>query len=261
LSAQSLLQTSLAEYRRVIGEQPNRLDPARPLNQPLPATLAEAIAISQREHPAILASQYGVDAASLEIDVAESHLYPTVTAEGLIERRFNAASDLTPTVPFRASTTVTMNAPVYDGGKTFAIVRQDKEELDQKELQTDLEREKVRAAVVAVWGRNENARGLIDAAMKQVAAAEEVVAGVREEARLGQRTTLDELNAEQLLLRARIQLVFAQRDQVVTSYALLSAVGRLSTATLALAVTPYDPAVHLGQVKDKWIGLRTPDGR
>jgi outer membrane protein len=84
---------------------------------------------------------------------------------------------------------------------------------------------------------------------------------VREEARVGQRTTLDVLNAQQELVNARVSLVTAQRDRVVASFSLLSAVGRLSPATLRLATEAYDPRVHYHQVRDKWFGVRTPDGR
>ena len=84
--------------------------------------------------------------------------------------------------------------------------------------------------------------------------------GVREEAKVGQRTTLDVLNAQQTLLNSRVSLVTAQRNQVVASYALLAATGQLSAATLALRVMTYDPTLHFDQVKDKWFGTRTPDG-
>ena len=84
--------------------------------------------------------------------------------------------------------------------------------------------------------------------------------GVREEAKVGQRTTIDVLNAQQTLLNSRVSLVTAQRTQVVTSYTLLAAVGKLSAATLGLRVASYDPTLHFDQVKGKWIGTRTPDG-
>jgi outer membrane protein len=84
--------------------------------------------------------------------------------------------------------------------------------------------------------------------------------GVREEAKVGQRTTLDVLNAQQTLLSSRVNLVTAQRDQVVYSYNLLSATGQLSAVTLGLRVPNYDPTLHYDQVKGKWIGTRTPDG-
>ena len=95
----------------------------------------------------------------------------------------------------------------------------------------------------------------------QVNAAEIALNGTREEARVGQRTTLDVLNAQQTLLNARVQLVGAQRDRVVASYAILASCGRLSASLLALKIQPYNPVVHFEQVKDKWFGLRTPDGR
>ena len=92
-------------------------------------------------------------------------------------------------------------------------------------------------------------------------AAETALAGVREEAKVGQRTTLDVLNAQQSLLNARVNLVTSQRDRVVASYAALGSIGRLSAQELDLAVALYDPSVHLNQVHDLWFGLDTPDGR
>jgi outer membrane protein len=84
---------------------------------------------------------------------------------------------------------------------------------------------------------------------------------VREEARVGQRTTLDVLNAQQELVNARVALVTAQRDRVVASYTLLAAVGRLGPEILGLKTEIYDARVHYHQVRDKWLGVRTPDGR
>jgi outer membrane protein len=95
----------------------------------------------------------------------------------------------------------------------------------------------------------------------QVQASEIALNGVREEARVGQRTTLDVLNAQQELVNARVSLVSAQRDRVVASFTLLAAVGRLSPQVLGLRVPTYDSGVHYHQVRDTWAGVRTPDGR
>jgi len=84
---------------------------------------------------------------------------------------------------------------------------------------------------------------------------------VREEARVGQRTTFDVLTAQQTLVNARVSLVSAQRDRVVASYTLLSAVGRLTPPVLGLNVPIYSSIVHYEQVRDSWAGVRTPDGR
>jgi outer membrane protein len=84
---------------------------------------------------------------------------------------------------------------------------------------------------------------------------------VRNEALAGQRTTQDVLIAEQVLVNARQSLILSQHDRVVASYSLLSAVGRLSAQELALQVTIYDPSTHYHQVRDSWIGVRTPSGQ
>ena len=115
--------------------------------------------------------------------------------------------------------------------------------------------------VVQSWGQLDASKGNIEATRAQVQAAEIALNGVREEARVGQRTTLDVLNAQQVLVNARVALVTAQRDRVVASYTLLASVGRLSPQILGLHVPTYDSNVHYQQVRDSWAGVRTPDGR
>jgi outer membrane protein len=261
LVAQSTLEASIAGYRRVIGEEPKSLSPAKALSKALPKSVRETIAISQAEHPSITAALHGVDAAALEIKIDESRLYPSADLKGLIDRRINASGDTTVAIPFTASLAASVSVPVYDGGLVSATTRQAKEQLGQQELSADLQHDKVRAAAVAAWVLHQSAPGLVAAALAQVAASETALRGVREEAKFGQRTTFDELVAAQNLLKARIQLVSAQRDEVVASYSVMAAIGRLSITRLGLATTTYDPTVHYNQVKDKWFGLRTPVGR
>ena len=116
--------------------------------------------------------------------------------------------------------------------------------------------------MVQAWGQLDAGQGAISRRRRRrCSAAEIALNGVREEARVGQRTTLDVLNAQQELVNARVALVTAQHDRVVASYTLLAAVGRLSPQVLGLRVPVYDPTVHYQQVRDSWVGVRTPDGR
>ncbi len=261
LTAQSNLQTSVANYRKTMGVEPKSLSPVAPVNKALPKTLPEAVAISQVEHPAIVAMLHGVDVAALAIKISEGQLYPTVGVTGQVSKRFDVQGYPNGSQTLTGSLMGQITVPIYEGGAVYAATRQAKEQLGQQELQTDLQRDNVRAAVVSAWGANQNSLGILRAAKAQVDASEVALAGVREEAKVGQRTTLDVLNAQQTLLNARVQLVTAQHDQVVNSYTVLSAIGRLSIRTLGLAVAEYDPRVHFDQVKNKWIGLRTPDGK
>ena len=260
ISAEATLESSIARYVQFIGDKPTSLAPVRPLTRPLPKSLPEAIAISQVEHPAITASLHGVDSALLQIKIAESALYPQASLSGSVQNTWDASG--IPGLHILSGTIQgQITVPIYQGGLEYATTRQAKESLSQQEQQTDSERNMVRQNVVAQWGNNQASVGVVRAARASVAANEVALAGVREEAKVGQRTTLDVLNAQQALLNARVQLVTAEHDQVVYSYALLSAVGRLNVPALGLAVEEYDPRVHFDQVKSKWIGLRTPDGK
>jgi outer membrane protein len=261
LTAQSTLQGSIASYRQVVGDPPASLAPVAPVNRLLPTTLPVAISISQVENPAITASLHGVDASLLQVKIAEGALYPQVSLTASLTKSFDSQSLPAGSKVLNGQIVGNVTIPIYDGGLTPSTIRQAKEQVTQQELSTDSQRDKVRQAVVAAWGLNQNAVGVLRAARAQVQAAEVALAGVREEAKVGQRTTLDVLNAQQTLLQARVQLVNAQHDQVVDSYTLLANVGRLSMRTLGLSVAEYDPRTHFDQVKTKQFGVRTPDGR
>jgi len=256
--AESNLKASLARYRQIIGVEPKQLAPGRSIEKLLPRAVDGGVSLALSEHPAINAALHGVDTAELQIKVAEGGLYPTVGVIGAIAKRYDLSSG---SEQSSASIIGQISIPIYEGGEFYARTRQAKENAGQARLQVDVTRDQVRAAVVSSYGSFDAAKAQIEAAQAQVQANEIALNGVREEAKVGQRTTLDVLNAQQALLNARVLLVTAQRDRVVASYSILSSIGKLSARTLGLKVAEYDAKRHFEQVKDKWIGLGTPDGR
>ncbi|MBM6594218.1 TolC family outer membrane protein [Microvirga pudoricolor] len=257
--AEANLRTSIAVYRQTIGVEPRQLAPGRPLDRLLPRNVDAALKVAFSEHPAIKASLHGVDAAELQIKIEEGALAPTVGLSGSVANRFDNTSFGDRAIS--ASATIQLSVPLYDGGVASASTRQAKETAGQRRLESDSIRDQVRAAVISSWGQLEAARAQILAAQAQVEASETALNGVREEARVGQRTTLDVLNAQQELLNARVNLITAQRDRVVASYAVVQASGRLNSRALGLNVAHYSAKEHFDQVKDLWHGLTTPDGR
>ena len=257
--AEANLKSSIATYQQIVGDPPKKLAPAKPVEHLLPRTRDIAIGISQREHPAIIAALHGVDQQQLNVKTIEGELYPTISVQANALRRYESTSSGSDT--WQASLIGRLSVPIYEGGQTYSRVREAKETLSAQRITVDSQRERIRQAVVASWGALEATRAQIKAAESQVRAAEIALAGVREEAKVGQRTTLDVLNAQQDLLNARVSLVTFQRDRVVASYNVLASVGGLSLRTLGVNVAQYDPKVHYQQVRDKWIGLRTPDGQ
>ena len=151
--------------------------------------------------------------------------------------------------------------PIYDGGTAASQTRQAKEVATQSRLVLDQVRNQAKTAVVSAWVANEGAKVAVSASESEVKAAEVALAGVQTEAAGGQRTTVDVLNAQQDLITARARLIGAQRDRVIASYTLLSAIGRLDVKTLNLKTPDYLPEVHYHQVRDAWHGLRTPSGQ
>ena len=258
-AAEANYQSARAAYRQVIGLDPGRLAPAAPVDRFSPHTLPAAMAAGTAETAAVSTAQFNLDVAIHQVKVAEGALYPTLSLQGTVQQNYDQTLNLTQS--FSAAGTVQYSAPLYQGGAEYAAVRQAKETQGQKQLDLSLARDQARLAVAQAWALLEAAKSSIESTRNQVKAAEAALNGVREEARLGQRTTLDVLNAQQELVNARVALVQAQRDRLVNSYSLLASVGRLSPRTLGLRIESYDPQVHYHQVRDAWYGVRTPDGK
>jgi outer membrane protein len=261
LVAEASVTASQATYRQVIGVNPGKLTPGAPVDRFSPRNLAGAVGLGTTSHPTVETAQYNIDAAQLAVKVAEGALLPTVAVQGNYQKNYMAVGSLNTIESYNASVLGTLTVPIYQGGAEYSLIRQAKEQLAQRRLDFDTARDQVRQTIVQSWGQLESAKGNINATQAQVQASEIALNGVREEARVGQRTTLDVLNAQQELVNARVSLVSAQRDRVVASYSLLASVGRLAPDVIGLRVPSYSPIVHYEQVRDAWVGTRIPDGR
>jgi outer membrane protein len=260
-AAEIALAVSQAAYYQVIGLAPGRVLPVDPLDGLLPHARDEAIEVGYREHPAVLVASYNVDAAEFAVKVAEGALLPTLSAQGSVSRSVQTDTTLGTSRTDQASIMGQASIPIYDGGMAASQVRQAKEVQGQRRIEFDIARSRVATAVVAAWVAFSGARVAINAAQAEVRAAATALAGVQKEAQGGQRTTIDVLNSLQEHASARARLVQAQRDRVVASYTLLSAIGGLDHRRLGLPTPDYDALAHYHQVRDVWQGVRTPDGK
>jgi outer membrane protein len=258
--ARANLKTSRATYERVIGHPPSNLVEAR--ESPLVAkTLAGNIEISLRESPSVVGALYREQAARFNIDLVRGELLPTATLESNYSKRFDS------TVGLEAleTTTVTgrLTVPFYTGGEVQARVRQAKHTHIQRLQEIEQARTETQAQVVTAWAQLQAAQAAVESDRTAVDANRIALAGVREEERVGQRTLLDVLNAEQELLNSEVNLVTDQRNVVVASYTVLSTIGRLNAQELNAAVLVYDAEAHYHDVRRKWfdISITHSDGR
>ena len=261
LTAEANFASSQATYRQVIGINPGKLAPGAPVDRFSPKSLAGAVAVGIGTNPSVAAAQFNVDVALRQVKVNEGALLPNLSLQGSVNKSFLGVGVLSTMESYNASLLGTLTVPVYQGGGEYSLIRQAKETLGQNRLNLDVARDQVRQSVVQAWGLLQAAKANIEATQAQVQAAEIALNGIREEARVGQRTTFDVLTAQQTLVNARVSVVTAQHDRVVASYTLLAAVGRLQPEVLGLHVPVYRPQVHYEQVRDAWAGTRNPDGR
>lgn len=269
-AARAQAAASAASYRQIIGEEPGKLKAAAPLAKLLPKSLDSAYGIASAQHPAILSAQHLVDAAGFSVKSAEGALLPQVSASAGVSHNYSQTNGISSTTGLNgrnstdtdtAQIGATLTIPIYSGGRTDALVRQGKESLGQARIQVDVFRDQVRQAVASAWTSYIAAQEAVTANRSAIAAAQLALNGVIEERNVGQRTTLDVLDAQQDVINAQINLANAENQVVVASYGILQATGQLYATRLGLQVAEYKPEEHYKAVKDKWIGLRTPDGR
>ncbi len=263
-AARAQAAASEAVYRQVVGDAPGKLRSAPPLYRVIPKSIQQAYARAESNHPAIRANKYLVEAARYTVKSKEGQFLPQVAATASASRTYNSqVGGLAPSTRTYNTATIgaTVTVPIYKGGLGSAQVRQSKEQLGQAAINVDVVRDQVRANIGSAWNQFQASIESVQATRKLVEAARLALNGVIEERNVGQRTTLDVLNAQADVITAQVNLANAERDSVVASYAILSATGDLSVTKLKLGVAEYKPDEHYEAVKDKWYGLRTPDGR
>ncbi len=269
------LATDRAAYQRVVGQAPGKL--VQPVfKYPIPGSLEEAIAEAEANNPSVIAAEYNERAARDAIDLAQGARLPTVQVIGTYSRLYpgpnSSSQDIGSSLSGSGigggigrigagvdhidsgSVEAQLTWPLYTGGQASSQVRQAKQTANQNLIAVEDAKRVARQTAIAAWQQLTASRANIEALSAQVEAAQIAAEGTRQQALVGTATVLDSLTSEQNLLVAQVNLVGAQHDALVNSFALLSAVGRLTAPELGLAVTIYDPQVNQDRVRDKWFG-------
>jgi outer membrane protein len=259
--AEAALRTSQAEFQRIIGHAPNVTTAYFPYASLLPHSLNEAISIAVSEHPVVLAAIYRADSSTFATKGTEGALLPTLSVSGTVGQTYGIAGDDKGSKELSGSVHAGLSVPLYQRGAVSSQIRSAKELEGQSKIEIDLARDQVVAATVSAWSQWMSSADAVAGAKAQVEAARASLTGVEEEQKVGQRTALDVLDAQQELLRAQLSLIQIENNRYLSSFSLLSAIGQLNAERLGLAVNVYRPQTHYDAVKNKWFGTRTPDGR
>lgn len=238
------LERSAEAYLMAVGSKPNA--PDAPVNLPsLPASASAAKAAAAKSHPDVLAAQSQVAQAEIRLAQAEANAMPNISLSGSLSRSDQGVASMTSS----ASLGIEASIPLYQGGQFDSGVRQATAQLSSAKsalrvavLNSDLQ-------VGSAYARLTVARANMQATEQQIAAAQIAFDGLREEAKLGARTTLDVLNAEQNLLDAKANRVIASTEVVNATYAVVAALGQLSAKDLGLQVQLFDPEAYAATVE------------
>jgi TolC family type I secretion outer membrane protein len=250
--AEGELIAARADYRRVINQEPGRLVVPEPLRA-LPDSEVEAQQLADVNNPNITVAQFDLAAARAEVDVATSALLPRLSVRG--ELTYADEPTLTQDWQRDASIGANLTVPLYQGGGEYARVRQTKQTFRQRQDDLEAAFRAVRNEVTAAWQALLTASTQIESVSAQVRANQIAVEGARQEALVGQRTTLDVLDQESDLFNSQVRLVQARRDQIVASYRVKASVGELTVVGIDLPVQPYNPDAYYLDVRSRLIGL------
>jgi outer membrane protein len=258
-TAQARLASSEENYRRVIGHRPDQLAPPPPL-PPLPGSAEEAVKIALASNPDLISITRSARAAGLDVNVARAGRLPTVSAVGsgtyvnaLGGNDSNIPGVNAPNSGTETSIGVQSRIPIFQGGLPAARTRQAQAIEGQVLEQVVATERSVVANTRSAFASYQAANRAIASNLTAVQANELALEGARAEQRVGTRTVLDVLNAEQELLNAQVALVTAKRDAYVAGFQLLNAMGQAEADDLGLDGGPlYDPLGNYRRVANNW---------
>ncbi len=253
VAAEGALTAYRATFARLVGDMPGNLaDPA--LEPEATWTLNDSVAQAESKNPDVIAASFGRDAAKERLTVAKGSLLPEVKLVGTASRGWQESAMVTgrqDSGTLMAEVTI----PLYRSGADYAAARAARENITGQRLLMEEARNRAHERAVSAWAALTAARAAIEAEKAEVQSTDLALHGVREEAKVGTRTTLDILNAEQEALDAKVRLAKAKRDQGVAILSLRAAMGSLTADALNLSGAKYDARQHLDETRGRWIGL------
>jgi TolC family type I secretion outer membrane protein len=252
IQSEGTLETAKATFQQVIGMAALRLiQPPRP--KTLPSTTENASAEAAAKNPTVIAAQFDEGSARANIDVARGALLPTLSLNGTAQ--YAKEQPGSTQLPIGSAAVIAqLSIPLYEAGSVYSQVRQARQTASQRLILVNDARKTAIASATQAFETMLSSRARIESLDSQVQANEIALEGVRQEASVGSRTILDILNAEQELLNSQVSREQATHDDLVASYQVLSAIGRMTARDLALPVELYDFEANFKDIENRWWG-------
>jgi TolC family type I secretion outer membrane protein len=257
LQTENNLTADRDAYTRLIGYEPGSL--AKPdLTLDDPKDLDTALHLSETHNPSVIAAQYTLEQADAEIDLNKGALLPELDLVGSSSRNRGESS----TIPGRYDSSAVMlqlKIPLYEAGADHAKIRAAQQTSVQDRMELEEARHHAHELAHNGWQALQTTDAAIKADLREIDASARALEGVKVQAHVGTRTTLDELNAEQELLDAKTELAKSEHDRNLAILQIKSAIGDLTADGLKLPLTPYDPTQYYADNHARWLGFGGAD--
>lgn len=245
-SAEGDVRVAREAYKAATGHYPGSLT-TPPRSPALPGSVDAALAVARREHPSVIRQQHLVKAADFAVEYAEANTRPTIGVSGTFELSGGMG---TSNNYDQQSIGLSMQQTIYAGGRLSSLMRQAQMEREAQRSdmhQTVIELEQ---SLGSAWASLDVTAAQIEANTSQIEAARIAFEGLREEAKLGARTTLEVLDAEQDVLDARAARAQTEAERYYRVYQVLANMGKLTVKDLNLGIPTYDVTGYYNYVKD-----------
>ena len=235
IKAENDLLTSRLNYENVIGQLNDieSLEKSSINDLNLPTQLSEAIEISKKNNPDLIIAQLEYEQSKKDTISARSDLAPT--AKLSFDR--SKTDDLSSTYDEREKDVLkaTVTWPFFSGGKNYANLNKNKSTEIQKSLLLDNSIKKNQTDVASAWSSYQSNQSLLSSVRAQVDAAEIANEGIVAEYNSGSdRTTLEVIQSNSLLLNAQISLADSEKNYILSQFNLLKSIGLLNSDYLKI---------------------------
>lgn len=233
LGAEAGLRGARASYREFVGLEAKDLQKPKRLPR-LPRTLERAIDMARKESPTLKIAQAQAESGRLTTLSTLGTALPSVNFTGTYAKTEDPSLNAIGREVESTSVELTLNVPIFQGGRSLAAITGGMDFNNALRENVHAASNQLNREVITAWHNVTTTKSALIATEEQITAAELALEGVRAENRLGTRTNLDVLDAEEALLNARVNLANAERNQYVAAYSLLSTIGRLTAGRLRI---------------------------
>ena len=235
IQAENNFLTSKLNYESVIGKimNPELLKKESIFKINLPTELNSAIELSKKNNPSLIIANLEYQQSKNDTISARSDLAPTATLS--FDR--SQTDDLNSTYDEKEQDTLkaTVTWPFFSGGKNYANLNKSRSLELQKNLLLKNMTTKNQTDVASAWSNFQSNKSLLNSVRAQVNAAEIANEGIVAEYNSGSdRTTLEVIQSNSLLLNAQISLADSERNYILSRFNLLKAIGLLTSDYLKI---------------------------